>query len=214
MTVVIPYYLPPHGDHELRFALRSIERVAPDARVILIGQPPAWLRGVEVHPHEDRAELGRLGNVHRKLELATRLVPEFLLWNDDMLVLDPSERLDEYRTAGKLSNLAERLVGEYRRAAQATIERWGDGPSFEVHRPMLFLSEPLKKVLDSGPVQCYRTVYARVECLAGIETEDRVLRATFKVPSGWCASTDHMAGDSQFLTWVHREFPERSRFEG
>jgi len=80
-----------HGDAELRYALRSIERHVENlGRVWVIGHRPAWLRGVEHLPADD-ADSCKDRNILAKIEAACRagVSERFLFWSDDQVILRP-----------------------------------------------------------------------------------------------------------------------------
>ena len=92
VDVVIPLgHGSSHDDAELRYALRSIERHLENlGRVWIVGHRPAWLRGVEHLPVEDRGRI-KDANILRKIEAACRagVSERFLRWSDDQVLLRP-----------------------------------------------------------------------------------------------------------------------------
>jgi len=80
-----------HGDAELRYALRSIEKHVEDlGRVWVIGHRPAWLRGVEHIPAGDPSRVKDV-NILAKIEAACRagVSERFLRFSDDQVILRP-----------------------------------------------------------------------------------------------------------------------------
>jgi len=80
-----------HGDAELRYALRSIERHLENlGRVWIVGHRPAWIRGVEHVPCEDRRR-SKDRNIIHKIEAACRagVSERFVFWSDDQIFLRP-----------------------------------------------------------------------------------------------------------------------------
>jgi len=80
-----------HGDAELRYALRSIERhVEGLGRVWIVGHRPGWVRGVEHIPAGD-PKRSKDRNILAKLLAACEagVSERFLFWSDDQVLLRP-----------------------------------------------------------------------------------------------------------------------------
>jgi len=92
VDVVIPLSVgSKHGDAELRYALRSIERYVENlGQVWIVGHRPTWLRGVEHIPAGDPHPSKDVNIIHKLLAACQAGVSErFVFWSDDQILLRP-----------------------------------------------------------------------------------------------------------------------------
>ncbi len=225
VDVVIPYWTPPHGDHELKFALRSIAETVSPERVFLLGDCPDWVTGVEHAPGDDTTDKPLL-NVMRKLRAlvhSNALSEEFLLWNDDFFALKRRRWLEG--SSERLSTLEARTNGTYAFAARNAIACVGPGHRHaELHCPMLVTTEVLGAVLNNHPVHpvLFRTLVAAWSGPADVMTydfvrSDRLAKDPDDVPAlmakSWFSTVDSVSCDPVFTKAMTARFPEPCRFE-
>jgi hypothetical protein len=93
MDVVIPYIESTSvWKQELRYALRGVQKHVKDLGTVhIIGSPPAWLTGVELHvKHMDKNIHNKEANIFRKVIAACqsdKVSDPFLFMNDDHFLL-------------------------------------------------------------------------------------------------------------------------------
>lgn len=224
IDIVIPYRIPPHGTHELQFALRSACEHYDVGRVFLLGDKPDWCAGVVHVPGGDEGR-DPIWNVMQKLlDLTLRddSPDEFFVWNDDMYVLQPGDDLAPARDSEKTTgDLCDSLIGRYKKAAQRTADRLGRSfPSFELHKPVHVGAEQLQEsLLYEKEAVCWRTIigsrygYDRVD-----NSEPDWLAITADdvqslIQGPWFASRDTMATAAEFVLPMRARFPDKCRFE-
>lgn len=75
------------NNNELRYSLRALEKHAKDLdRVFIVGNKPAFLRGVEYIWVEDKFEWWRNAFEKTKAAIQAKISDEFLLLNDDFFM--------------------------------------------------------------------------------------------------------------------------------
>jgi hypothetical protein len=135
------------GDHnpELRWALRSLELI-PHGRVWLAGHMPHWIREARCIPTSQNRS--KHENAEANIIAACRhdaVAEEFLLWNDDIFLLEPIERMPVLHRGPLREFLAEQEpklgASAYMRGNRATLdilERLGhpDPLCYELHVPL------------------------------------------------------------------------------
>jgi hypothetical protein len=220
VDVVIPYWKPPHGDHELKFALRSIAETVSPERVFLLGDCPDWVTGVE------RSSGGGEGlspqvNVMKKLRffLEEDISDEFLLWNDDMFVLNDGQIFNQCATE-TLGQLHSRTSGVYARAVEGTMKCLGSkSPHAELHVPLWIQTQALREVLERHhePI-LFRTLAVAWAGASVWRVTDSLAKDPDEVPGlmanrPWFSTLDAVSCDPVFTKAMTARFPEPCRFE-
>ena len=88
MDILIPYRT--SNTDELRYALRSIAKHIPKARVFIVGDTPDYLSNIYAIQASDRARTPH-SDVYTNINLAIndeRLSDDFVLWADDIFITD------------------------------------------------------------------------------------------------------------------------------
>jgi hypothetical protein len=225
-------YVLGHGsqwaDNEIRYSLRSAQRYYPHSSVLVIGQRPTWLQGVQhlqaMDPYADKVQ-----NVIHKLSMAVHagvLQEEITLMNDDFLFLAPVQGALPTYVRG---TLAHRLAGMdanngYRRIHELAYDRlrsWGvaDPLDYGTHTPMRMRTTLIRETLDrfggSGSAYPFRSCYGNQHRVPGVLVPDCKLHRTFVVPRGQTLLSldDEVVRDPAFQVWIARRFAEASRYE-
>jgi len=233
--IVIPLRSGAWND-ELRFCLRSIEANLPHRRIVIVGGKPDWLREGEDLLHLPREQTSSkwqnsIGNVvHAILTLADQegqsLSAPFLLFNDDMYVMQPIEKMPTY-TQGRLSEVIEtyrkkRHTGAYWRGMVETYVLLkqlgiGDPLSYGLHLPLPIFSGPYLDAFYKGKgieALHMRTLYGNLAHLGGTVRPDvKVHHKPYEEwPEDFLSSNDdiHLTGMKSLLL---DRFPKASRHE-
>jgi hypothetical protein len=227
-----------HGDAELRFALRSIERHAMGfRRIVIVGKDPGFLSGDDRIRHVPCGEFGGNHEARIALKLAwafenAELSEWAVLWNDDYICQRPVDvRTFGFLHKGRLeASVASRRRDRYRSALWITsryLESCGF-PSYhyDIHYPMIYHGQRflgLRKWWElSAKTQCglvVKSVYANVFLRSvGTQTTDiklngtvKALSADLKMRAVWSYSDSALKGG--LLQILSAEFPKPSRFE-
>lgn len=148
------YIVRPGPNDELRYSLRSLEAFCPTERVVIVGEPPEWVRGVEVvqiRPHGTKGE-----STTRSIATALDVMAgeDFYLWHDDFYATAPVPEPGHY-DKGRLRDVV--ATHPYQRGRHFTgalltlayLEGMGyeDPLSYEVHTPLLVKAPPMREAL-------------------------------------------------------------------
>lgn len=158
------YVVRPGDDNEeLRYSLRSVAKNAPHRDVWIVGTVPTWVRnvkGLPLDPVDDKFE-----NQRQSLAAAAAqagLSDPFVLFNDDMFVMEPITRWDtwnldtiEEHWGGPIGNV-DREDNEWLHAVWCTYKWMGTQghPNplyYENHTPLLYDKVKLAGVLEQYP---------------------------------------------------------------
>lgn len=216
-------------DNELRFSLRSAAQFLPHRRVFIVGQCPAWLRGVIHIPASDRYEV-KVRNTLAKLALAVehpKLQEDFVLMNDDFFLLRPVPLPVAAYTLGTMAHQLSRGVPgapEYRilfEQGLAMLRRAGiaEPLNFESHHPLPMRKSLVRDMLQrfggAGSAYPFRSVYGNWADLDAVYLpRDVKQRHAFELPSGDHLSVDDScAKDALFRAWCSNRWPEPSPYE-
>ena len=224
---------------ELRWSLRSAVAHMPHSRVWIVGYRPQWLDGVQYLPvsQDDHKHANTLANLRR---LADDGPDEFVLFHDDMFVLQPTNPVPQLHR-GLLADYIERRrrstggLGTYTQRAVITLQllrRIGvQDPllSYELHTPMPMPREALSAAIDtlSGVKQPWgyakRTLIGNLGPLGGQLADDcKVsddhqwdMRGGAATVSTWryVSTADGSFKYGKVGRWIRHRFPDPSAHE-
>ena len=205
MKIVIP--IRNTGTYEkLRYALRSMLLVYPDATVLLVGGKPAWFHGEHL-PHPDYHLHRKEENIRDKV-IAGAPDGDFLFANDDHILHAP---ITTTYDKGLLSDtMATRNKnGTYYRLLHNTLQRYGDVPNVDTHSPMWMTGEGVRRTSFPWPQFGigFKTCYAQENGIASVTMPDCKVD---HVPVGrdWWSMTGGF--DVRLIKDI---FPNKSKFE-
>jgi hypothetical protein len=186
IDIVIPLRtdLIPTANHELKYALRSIETYLGNAgKIFIIGSCPEWLnlQTVEYIPYHEKNWFTQLTrNIHEKLKIAChhhKVSDNFLYFNDDHFLLDYADAAQYplYHGGAEFGG-----KGQYKKATVpdtiAILKSAGYADpiyNYDVHTPILINKRAYLETLgtldwkkDYG--YCIKTCYAY---LTGLQSE-------------------------------------------
>lgn len=209
-------------DNEIRYSLRSLKHIDHD-RVFVVGERPDWLTNIEHIPADDIYGSQKQRNALHKLSVATMssVSDDFILMNDDFFILAPT--IIEYAHKGTLDEtLNGRATGRYLEAIKNTLVRFPDGFDYSLHIPFIYNKAKLAETIAScgeEPV-LLRSVYGNMHHVGGEQRNDVKLHTPRDFRLGkilgfgdFISTSDTVAGDQGFRTWLHEQFPDPSNFE-
>lgn len=172
IDVVYPVQPTRDGNNELRYSLRSLRNM-PHRNVHIFSDYIPWLNEhtVKRHPSSDRPDKKRFANVNTTLLRACddpNISDPFVFMNDDFFVMKPIKTIPYY-VNGTLQQHFDYLHKTYRGSkymhdileTQSELKRLGLGTlDFEVHAPIIFYKDELRKILKAYPnAACRRSIY-------------------------------------------------------
>lgn len=174
IDVVYPVKPTPDENIELRYSLRSLENM-PHRNVHIFSDYIPWLsKKVKWHPSSDRPDKARFANVNTTLLRACddpNISDPFVFMNDDFFVMQKIKEIPYY-VNGTLQQHFDYLHKTYRGSkymhdileTQSELKRLGLGTlDFEVHAPIIFYKDELRKILKAYPnAACRRSIYGNV----------------------------------------------------
>lgn len=183
------YIVRPGDDNdELRYSLRSVAANLPHRSVWVVGHCPAWVRNVtrlELEPLTDGSAEDNLKFDNQRQSLAAacahpELSETFVLLNDDMFVMEPTDPMPVYHLGETAPYLADLRALGFTEAnlwhvgVQKTFEQmqdWGYQSSlcYEAHTPLPFVKDKLAALLASATCRpfLWGTAYDACGAVAG-----------------------------------------------
>lgn len=232
VDVVFPVR-PGDDNEELRYSLRSVAAHLPHGRVWLAGHKPAWVSD-EVG-HIPTVQDGSKWANSRGNRLAACRHPgvseEFVLFNDDMFVMQPVGRVPVWHR-GPVTDVIAHYRGVPRRRQQyltGMVEtyRWlrtlgFDSPlSYELHAPL-----PVTKTGLAGAIELaeqaglktphVRTIYGALAGIGGEQHEDVKIHDMSAVPpegAVFVSTTDRSFERGRVGAWVRERLAWPGRYE-
>jgi len=228
-----------HGNVELRFALRSIERHCRGySKIVVVGIDPGFLAPHPRLKFVPRSDFpgNKEARIAQKLAWAFEHAVETgyaVLWNDDYVIQRRVDvrRLPFYHGLSLPESAARHNGGRYKRSLSLTAEFLENAGrpawNYDLHLPMIFNRERFL-ALDhwwrvSRRSSCglvVKSIYANVHLDApGPQTTDCKLRwcrdGSFRarIARRWCYSYSDESLDSGLRAHLEAEFPRRSEFE-
>jgi hypothetical protein len=172
-------YIFRHGknnDVGLKFSLRSLNNF-PHNKVWIIGDRPYWLDTTKVNYIKcDDIGKSKTLNAWHKITVACN-IPEisedFVLFNDDFIVLSAVEDIPYYNRAYDYKNFKD--TSSYFKARHRTMLLFESGMDFELHFPIVYNKEKflaLHDVYNIGNVYLHRSLYCNHYKIEGVRASD------------------------------------------
>lgn len=228
--VVIPYKMKGNSD-ELRMALRTIDSNFLSVRdVYIVGECPSWVENV-IHipsPQNDHKRVN-VGKAYREALAQKDLSEEFILWNDDMFILQPMREIPSWH-GGPLRDFIKLYsntypTGYYTEMARSTGHHIdGDLPHWELHIPVKFNKTKLKELMGpeiSPRGLLLRTLYGSAYGVSKSSFHEDVKIHSYSGSKGWYERDRFKefvsSADNTYLGVIYprliRLYPDRSRYE-
>jgi hypothetical protein len=216
LNVVIPYQrhhrIPQYRDVELKYALRSIDKFI-GGEVWVIGDKTPFKVN---HIPSNNEGFGKEYRIFKKLMKAFELFDEFIMWNDDHFMLQPSDI--KYWHMGDIKKIRQR--GEYGLAVKNTIEA-GCEKYYDIHTPIIYERERFYETVKS---QDWRKQYVikSLYCkgMEGEYMEDLKINAPLsvkairnKIQNRVFFSTGHYGLTPQMIEVLEELYPNPSKYE-
>ena len=206
MQIVIP--LLNRGPYEqLRYAMRSMVAVYPDAEFILVGGKPKWYNGHHIE-HTDYERVNKEQNIRDKVIAGSMGTGKFLFANDDHILLAP---ITETYNKGKISETIKgrNPSGSYTRLLLNTMQHYGDVDNVDAHCPMWMDSEALQRTNFEWPMfgLGFKTCYAQENKIETVFMQDCKV-SSIPLDRQWWSMTDDF--DVRLLKNI---LPNACRFE-
>lgn len=208
MNILIPL-APSNNNHiDLRYALRSACSIYTPERVIIVGELPDWVKGVEYYKHPNaRYARGKELNILAKCIEGLRHCSEALILHDDHYITEPVQLwrdgtiLEKYNQAGNV----------YKRTVANTIKLLGPDHSwFDVHAPFFASYTRMKALLQFDWSKGYgyglKTLYFAGQ--TGVQMQDRKYEE-------WGGSAPYFSTGMRFTEWheLDKLWPDPSPYE-
>lgn len=236
-NVDIVYIYKQQGNgEELKYSIRSVEKNFPYRKIWVIGdKKPQWaseeLNFIKYNPYS----LTRYEDVNRKLLKATitpEVSEEFFFFNDDFFIMNPIKSEKFYAEydgllSDKIKNITQtrdNIDYQYLESLIKCDDILGEmslnARNFELHRPIRFQKDKLKKLLEKFPYSpCRRTLYAE---MFGYEKPEYIRKSKDYKIYGLkdkinltkdIISTSNISFMGQAGKIIKQYFPERSKYE-
>lgn len=230
------------NNRELRFALRSIERFAPNVRNIYVATvyAPDWLQGVEIVPIPDSYDSNKDANLFDKVLgvcQLTDIADQFLIWSDDQTALKPVDldKLNIYNPrnrqtfankGSKANKWEQRMIHTFDYLSSQGVE---PDYNWDSHTPHLYNKNDVIRILTgcdyvSLPGYCLDTLLSGmsgktpdvkqedVKYTAGTNAAGRRWANSSNSSYSWLGYND--AGFSSGVKeWLECYFPDKSQYE-
>jgi hypothetical protein len=198
-------------NEELRYSIRSVVKNFPDAKILVVGEPPSWYVGDILLVKQNSTKYVNVSNNLRQIALSDLVEDTFIMMNDDFYFLSNEygyyyegtlqEKHDTYRDINGPSSYNKKILDTINR-----LKKMGypDPLSYELHIPFPVEKAKLSKIVRHNNV-LWRSIYGNVFNVGGhITTDVKVYakdRMSFK-------AYDYKTGSSPFLSTNDASFKE------
>jgi len=168
-------------NEELKYSIRSVLKIFPEARIWVVGGKPNWYIGNYIGVAQDQDKYTNALNNLRAICKSTEISESFILMNDDFFILK-SFNLEESFHGGYLINKINRYTGTTRSAKytaklQTTYKSLAmdgieDILDYELHVPMAMEKNKLDAIITKYPTLLWRSTYGNIYNLRGTEIKD------------------------------------------
>lgn len=207
----IVYVYKKAGTDILRYSLRSLVNV-PVGEVFIVGDKPSWATNIVHIPYNFGKS--KIQNEWGQLFEACRHTEDFLLFNDDFIILKPIERYMFYR--GEIRRPSSAYYNAYLR----TKKLFKDFKNYEVHAPMFFVSEKFLNLSNEYDIRrgyLHRSLYGNHYKCGGEKVKDNKIyrppRIHTAFKKSFLSTVNKIERDKEFKKLLHGVFPEKSIYE-
>lgn len=220
-----------NDSEELRYSLRSLQNI-PHARVWIYGSKPDWVRNVNFVPTRQFGT--KWENTSAKLNAIANnrfITSDFIIFNDDFFIMRPIEGLEYYydRTLQARADQTRRqffATTQYSRYGNQLIQcdyylknNGATNYNYELHIPMVFNREKLKRALSLLPGRGYgarRSLYGNINHVGGIARKDCKIYNLTSIPhpeEPFCSTTDFSFAEGAVGEYIRKQFKEKCGYE-
>ena len=211
--------------------MRSVEKNMPHKRVWIFGGcPPNIVPDVRIRVEQQgKTKWDRVRNMFKMACENKELTDNFILFNDDFFIMQPTGRIDPmYR--GTLEEYAAIIEKNFwnrqtsytkiLRECDAELERLGTTRfAYELHIPFIFNKERVLQIIQDYPNQhCTRTFYGNLYNIEGEKRSDVKVfndHPAFDYKESQFLSTDDSVVNINNNVWryIKKQFDKRSKWE-
>lgn len=195
----------------LRYSLRGLKNV-PVGEVFIVGDKPPWATNIIHIPYAFGKS--KIQNEWGQLFEACRHTDDFLLFNDDFIILEPIERYMFFKRD------IRRPSSVYYNAFLRTKKLFSGFKNYEVHVPMYFVSKKFLKLKNEYDIRrgyLHRSLYGNHYKCGGVRVKDNKIYQPHKIEGAFkkafLSTTNKIERNEQFKTLLHGVFPEKSIYE-
>lgn len=201
-------------NEELRYSIRSVIKNFPDAKILVVGEPPSWYTGDTLFVRQSLTKYSNVSNNLKEIAISDLVEDNFIIMNDDFYFLSDSygyyyegslqDKYNTYRDINGPSSYNKKILDTI-----SKLKRLGysDPVSYELHIPFPVEKSKLAEITRYTNI-LWRSVYGNVFDVGGEKSLD------VKVYSGnhmSFKSYDYMSGSSPFLSTNDSSFKEVER---
>lgn len=224
----------PWQNNELRYSLRSVEKNLRNYRnVFLIGAKPDFI-GPEVTevPYKD-IYANKQRNIMSKILRACnddRISQEFILFNDDYFLLQPTESPNyPYYFDKDLNTKSKEYANAYKNCIDETIQalqrRVKPTQHFDLHKPIVYNKLKFKAMVGAYDWNVrygyiVKSMYCNHNNIAGVQLADNKINYQYRaelieqINKGQpMFSIGDKAINQAMKAYIMKQFPDRSKFE-
>ncbi len=221
MDVVYLFRAGPRDSLALRFSLRSLKNMSYD-KVYIVGDKPEWIENVVHIRYSDTTKRGSL-NTFFKLIRACKvpeLSQEFILMDDDHLILRPVEEIPYY-SSGLISEV-KKAKTQFYYDLQRTGALFDNAISFnKVHVPIVYDKDKvleLASVYDLKNKYLHKSLYGNHFKCVPVKIGDAKARSMplFKrklATGSFVSLSDNVEKNLSTKVLLKKYFPKRSVYE-
>lgn len=211
------------NENELKYSLRSAEKNLLFDKVFIIGYLPPFISPYKVIHIPFKESIARKWrNVEKKFDLIVNnpdISDDFIFMNDDFWIFKKYKEFPYYYQETLEKAVKVRVVTHYIKRMENTLKLFPNAKNFELHCPIVFNKNKLKKLFDKYGSEGIerRSAYCAEYNIKGIPFKDyKIFRAKdlplFKnVP--FLSATDKVAIDKRFQDFLMKQFPNSSYYE-
>jgi hypothetical protein len=207
-------YICRSGDNEeLRYSIRSVARLFPEARVWVVGGKPSWYKGnhIEVEQNQDKYT-NALNNIIAICN-SKEISDSFIFMNDDFFILksfDLNEtfhggflidKINRYKTITRSSKYITKLESTYRMLSQQGVEGILD---YELHVPIRLEKAKLESIVREHPTFLWRSTYGNLFKVGGTQIKDVKVYAD----PMYTSRSSNITNDSIFISTQDQSFKQ------
>jgi len=223
MDLVYPNIKSRWESNELKFSLRSAEKHLKFDKVVIVGYLPPFLSSDKVmHIPFTEQITKKWKNVADKFDIIINhpdISEDFIYMNDDFWLLQDYPKIP-YLHRETLADLMEKYRnGVYWNRIKRTYECFPTGLNYELHFPMVFNKEKLKKVIKKyGWEVERRSAYCNEYQVPSEYSEDHKILNIIKnldqvKDFPFLSANDEVVLHPKFAQFMHEKFPNCSKYE-